>query len=262
MWKHCVIALSVIFVFNACNANSSKNQFDLAERLFKEKKYSASIYEFRKIVKKNPKSKLGIDALYRVGVIQRLYLSEPEKAIESFQALLIRTEDPDFLRKIRETIAEMYFSDFNDFDRAIPFYAALAKDSSPKNLKRDFYLYRHGRALFLMGRFEAASKSFAEIEKNFPNSSYREKASLARADAFNSQGNCEDAIEVYELLSASKESKIKNMAIFGMANCYEEIDNLDKAYDLLASIRDTYTTPHVIDLKMKKIKRRKIRRRR
>ncbi len=52
------------------------------------------------------------------------------------------------------------------------------------------------------------------------------------------------------------------MAIFGEAGCYEEHDDLDKAYELLGEIRDTYPVPSVVELKMKKIKRRKILRRR
>lgn len=262
MWKHCVLIVLLFPVFVACNANSSKNQYDLAERLFMEKKYKAAIHEFRKIVKKDPKSKLGVDALYRVGVIQHLYLQKPKLAIQSFQSLLSRTEDPELIRQVREVVAEMYFSDFNDFQQAIAFYGALVKDKSKENTKRDFYLYRYGRSLFLMGEFDRALKAFGEIEEEYPQGQFYEKARLALGDTLNSSGDCQKAIQAYEELAKSSDQKIKNMAVFGMANCYEEIDNLDKAYDLLATIKDSYSTPHVIDLKMKKIKRRKILRRR
>ncbi len=262
MWKHCLLILGIIPVLIACNANSSKNQYELAERLFMEAKYEASIHEFRKIVKKDPKSSLGIEALYRVGTIQRLYLRKPKLAIQSYKALISRSTDPQLVRKVRETIAEMYFSDFNNFGQAILYYQALVKDESTQNKKRDYFLYRLGRGMFLKGRFEEALKVFSEIETKYKFGEYYEKAMLAKADTLNSSGNCKEAIKTYELLSEKAQKNIKSLAIFGMANCYEELDNLDKAYDLLATIQNTYTTPHVIDLKMKKIKRRKILRRR
>ncbi len=257
-----MLFVTLLPILGACNAKSSKNQYDLAERLFEEKKYGASVHEFRKVVKKDPKSELGIDSLYRVGVIQRLYLHKPNLAIQSFQSLLSRTEDPDLERKIREMIGEMYFSDFNDFQQAAKLYAILVKDKSPKNKKRAFYLYRYGRALFLMGNFKQALDAFGEIEEKYSDGRFYEKARLALGDTLNSSGQCHKAIKAYEELSKSSDKKIRSMSIFGMANCYEEIDNLDKAYDLLTSIKDSYSTPYVVDLKMKKIKRRKILRRR
>ena len=54
----------------------------------------------------------------------------------------------------------------------------------------------------------------------------------------------------------------KALANFAKASCYEELDDLDKAYELFSEIKDNYPTPSVVELKMQKIKRRKILRKR
>lgn len=255
------LLLTLLFI-GGCDANSPSNQYQLAEKLFLEGKYSAAIHEFGKIVEKEPNSRLGIDSLYRIGTIQRLYLNDSKSAISSFQLLLTRTDDPELNQKARDTLGEMFFTEFSDYERAIPMYKSLVSDKIVNPLKRDFYKYRLGRSLFFMAQFDEAYAVFTDLEISNPDGDFSERAVLAQGDTLNASGKCQEAIVKYETLQKTPDHKVRSLAVFGMANCYEELDNLDKAYDLLDSIKDSYSTPHVIELKMKKIKRRKILRRR
>ncbi len=69
-------------------------------------------------------------------------------------------------------------------------------------------------------------------------------------------------LTVHELVEKLNDKELTTMAKFGSALCYEEMGNLDVAYEIFGTIRNQYPTPSIVDLKMTKIKRRKILRRR
>lgn len=244
-----------------CNANSSKNQFALAEQLFLEKKYDASIHEFDKIVQRDPQSEFGVKALQQIATIQQLYLNNADEALKTYRLLLKRSTDPNLTRETQLTIANLYFERFEDYEKAAENYLALYQ-AGPEDEEADQFLYRYGRSLFLKNHFDSAMKAYQTLREKFPRSYYSLRAELEIANALSSSGKCKEAIKKYDEVRASSRKDLRIMATFETANCYEYLDDLDTAYDLLASIQADYPNPDVVSQKMQKIKRRKILRRR
>ncbi len=254
-----VSILFILFTLTACNINSSQNQFELAEQLFKDKKYEGAAHEFQKIFEKDQGSTLGLESLYRVATIRHLYTKEPLIALKAYERLLEKTKNKEFSFRVRKIVAAMYFEKFENYRLAIRNYKILLKDFSSK-VEKDFFLYRIARSFFLLSMFDNSIKVFSRLAKLYPESKYAKKSKLAIANAMSSNGNCKYAVKQYKkLLKNEKQSEEQRSFIsFGLASCYEELDNLDKAYDLFAGIKNTYPVPSVVMLKMKKIKRRKI----
>jgi TolA-binding protein len=82
------------------------------------------------------------------------------------------------------------------------------------------------------------------------------------ANSIAAQGKCTEAIKLFDHVMGNAPKEQSALAGFGKASCFEEQDDLDKAYEIFSSIREDYPAPSVVELKMQKIKRRKILRRR
>src|SRR5690348_6560405 len=69
----------------ACTSNSARKQYLLAEKLWTDAKYAAAINEFDKVAAKDPRGKLGLQALYRSASTQMLFLSQFDEAARKFR---------------------------------------------------------------------------------------------------------------------------------------------------------------------------------
>jgi len=233
----------------------------LAERLLQDKKYEASVHEFQQIVDKEPNGDLGKDALYRVATIQHHYMNNARAAEKTYRALLKRSTDKNFNKNIQETLANIYFDAFEDYPRAVETYSALYKENI-RGDEAEYYSFKIGKALFLMSRFSEAIEFFRKQQERYPKGKYFYKAELEIGNAYSASKDCKKAVKSFDLVRSAGDAELKPLATFAEASCYEDLDVLDKAYDLFASIRGSYPVPSVVDLKMSKIKRRRILRRR
>ncbi len=259
--KFLAICLGILLL-SACNANSPETKFFLAEKLLEDKKYDAAISEFKSIVDKSPNSALGLEAQLKIAQIQHLYLGRSQGAIEAYQEYLKRTKNEAMRRDVEKTMADLQFHNFEDYDQAIASYSKLVKEnSSPK--ENEELMFRLGRAFFLKAKFEDAIKMLEYQKTRFPTGDFFWKAELEIGNSLGAtKGRCNDAIKQYDKVIAGGTKELRVLATFAKASCYEEQDELDKAYELFSSIQDEYPAPAVVDLKMQKIKRRKILRKR
>lgn len=245
----------------ACNANSPETKFLLAEKLLEDKKYEAAISEFQAIVDKGPASTLGLDAQLKVAQILHLYLGRSEAAILAYQEFLRRSKDEQLNREVERTMADLQFQSFEDYDQAIASYSKLVKENA-SGPEGEELMYRLGRAFYLKSKFEDAQKMFEFQKSRFPTGRLLWKAELELGNVLSTMGKCKDAIKQFEKVITAAPAEQKTLASFGKASCFEEQDDLDTAYEIFSSIKDTYPAPSVVDLKLKRIKRRKILRKR
>jgi TolA-binding protein len=253
--------LAGVAFLSSCNSNSPDNRYLLAERLLEDKKYEAAISEFQEIVDKSPNSPLGIEGQLKVAQIQHLYLGKTKEAVESYKKFLRRNKDEARRGEIERVLADLQFQIFENYGDAIHAYKSLF-EKDPKSPEAPYFLFNIGRAQSFQKDFDTAVKTFQQLVTDYPTSSFANRAKLEVANALNMGGKCRDAIKKYEELAKSSPGEIKVLAVFGEAECAEELDDLDTAYELLGTIKSTYPSPAVVDMKMKRIKRRKILRRR
>ncbi|MGZ3692810.1 MAG: tetratricopeptide repeat protein [Bdellovibrionota bacterium] len=240
-----------------CNANSPETKFQLAEQLLEDKKYDAAISEFQNIVDKSPNSNLGLEAELKIAQIQHLYLGRSQEAVDAYRQYLKRTKDENKKREIERILADIQFQSFENYDDAIASYTKLLKENKNETELEEL-LYRLGRSFFLKGQFADASKIFNFQKSKFPQGKYFWRAELEIGNSLSSQNKCADAIKQYDKVIVGGQKEERILASFAKAVCYEEQDDLDEAYELFSKIKDEYPAPTVVELKLQKIKRRKI----
>ncbi len=256
-----VLSIFLILGLIACNSNSPENRFHLAEKLLEDKKYDAAISEFQEIIDRAPNSSLGVDAQLKIAQIEHLYLGRTKDAVEAYQLFLRHTKDEKRRQEIERILADLQFQIFENYGDAIQAYKGLL-EKDPISPEAPYYLFNIGRSQSFQKDFDGAVKTFQQLVTDHPDSPYAARAKLEIANALNMGGRCRDALKKYDEAEKEAPEEIKVLAIFGQAECYEELDDLDKAYELLGKIKASYPSPAVVDLKMKRIKRRKILRRR
>lgn len=256
------VGLLLLLFVSACNANSPENKFLLAEKLLEDKKYDAAISEFQVIVEKSPYSPIGIESQLKIAQIQHLYLGRSEEAINAYRELLKRVKDENQKREIEKVLADLQFhSSVQGYDQAVDSYKKLIQENGFKQDAESLF-FRLGRSLFLNAKFDDAVKMFDTQKERFPNGPLYWKAELEAANSLSAKGNCTEAIKRFDRVIAEAKEDNKILAIFSKASCLEEQDELDSAYELFSSIKSSYPSPTVVELKMQKIKRRKILRKR
>jgi tetratricopeptide (TPR) repeat protein len=259
--KICAAVMAALFFLSACNANSPENRFLFAEKLLEDRKYDAAINEFQEIVDKAPNSVLGLDSQLKIAQIEHLYLGRSKEAMDAYREFLKRNKDEKKKREIEKILADLLFQNFENYDDAIVSYEKLI-EKNPGASDSEEILFRIGRALFLRSKFDEAMRAFTQQKNRFPNGEYFWRAELEIANSFSALSKCVEAIKQFDKIIASGPKDISVLASFGKAICLEEQDNLDLAYEILSGIKNAYPAPSVIELKLQKIKRRKILRKR
>lgn len=255
--------LAIFFILGliACNANSSKNKYYLAEKFLEDHKYEAAISEFQGVVDKEPFTEMGKTALLKIAQIQHLYLGHAKEAETNYELFLKRNKDLALRAEIEKILANLSFEIFEDYTKAIERYRVIL-EKYPDDKDADLFSFNIARSYFLLSKFDDAINAFSELQKKFPTSRYGARASLEIATSLATKGNCKDALKQFDKVIALQDQELMPLAKFGKSTCFEEMGELDESYELLGQIRDKYPVPSIIDLKMAKIKRRKILRRR
>ena len=71
----------------SCGLNSSKSEYVMAEKLWTEGRYKAAVLEFEKVYNRDPKGKLGRQALFRAAMTRAYFLSPISRSDSRLRAL-------------------------------------------------------------------------------------------------------------------------------------------------------------------------------
>lgn len=242
-----------------CNAPAGKNHYILAERLFNDHKYSASVDEFKKIIEADPRSHLAQQALFRIGVIQYLYLDQFQDAIKSFRQFNVVSQNKDLIYQAERSIGEIYFTKLEDYKQAIEQYKRLL-DKYPESKERDFFMLRMAKSYYGTLDFEKAIQLYKDIAKQFPKSSLGPEALYQIGNTYYTKGDIDSAIEAFQDVTLLfPNSQQAAFAQFGIGNCYEERDKLDEALEVYTKILDKHPARNVVEAKIRRLKERKSR---
>jgi TolA-binding protein len=267
-------ALAVLLaVFGAgCSVNSAKKHYVLAEKLWTDGKYSASVAEFEKVTARDPKGKLGLQALLRGATTQSLFLSEYPGALKKFRTFTETSDDPTMVWETQKQIGEILFSKLEAYDQAETHYQLLLQQH-PDAPEAPEFMFRVGRSQFYQWHFDDAVKTDTELARKYPATPWGEKAALEIGRAYftrgeQSPGDHGPGMEQYKLATEAYEKFIKSYpesplvaeAKFGIANCLEEQDQLDAAYNSYEALKASYPSPNVIEIKLARIRERKAQR--
>lgn len=239
-----------------------------------DKQYAASVAEFEKVTTKDPSGKLGIQALYRGAMTQSLFLSRFDDAIRKLKRFIELTDDPEAQWDAKVQIGEILYSKLEQYDAAATHYRALIQERPKSPLIAEFR-FRVAKASFYLRQFDVALKEFAGITQSHPKTPWAEKASYELGFTVLTKSGqqteeraglsaaYQEAIDAFDhFIKKYPQSELVPLARFGIANCLEEMDQLEAALHSYEALKATYPSPNVIEIKLARIRERQAQRRR
>ncbi len=264
------LALGVI----GCSANGAKSHYILGEKLWNDGKYAAAVSEFERATVQDTRGKIGQQALFRAAFTQVFFLSHYSEALRKLQLFVgnpINSDNPNYW-EAQKLIGEILFSKLEQYDQAIQHYQALLAKKPTEDEAAEFTV-RIGKSHFFRAEFDDALKAFREISKAHPKSSWAERAAFEVGVTLYTRGEqhpsghgqahetYQEAIDAYEaFIQKYPKSTLVPEAKFGMASCLEEMDQLDAAYNNYEAIKSTYPSPKVVQIRLARIRERKLQR--
>lgn len=271
-----LIALLALLLAS-CSPNSAKKEYVLAEKLWTDGNYAASVNEFEKVYARDPHGKLGLQALFRAATTQAFFLLQYSDAIRKYRTYAEITSDQDASWEARVQIGELLFSKLELYDEAIQHYQTLLQ-KRPNDPDAALFQFRIAKSRFFLWRFDEAIRSYRELIRVYPKTPWAEKSAYELGVTYYTRGEqggggrvgakgntgievYQDAIDAFEsFLKKYPQSPLVPQARFGIASCLEEMDQLEAAYHAYEALKSTYPSPSVIQVKLVRLRERKAQR--
>ena len=246
--------------FTACNfAPRIHKDILYAQKLVSEHKYALAIEKYKEIVEKNPPNQTQI--YYQIGDLYSSYLLQNEDAVEFYQKARDSSIDPIWMIKSEEQIAELKFSFLKDYDGAVSSYKKLTR-FVPKLARHHFYEYRLAISYINSSQLTKGFEILNSIQKNSQHDFFIQSLYEMGMYYFVRKQWAQSIAFLERYIKHEKTENKITQAKFLMANAYETMDDLKKAYDVYYSLLATYPNIEVIKNRLSSIyQRRAVRKR-
>ena len=231
------------------------NEYEAATKRWNVGDYQNAVKMYFALVKEHPYSSRADDALYWAGVTQFLYLGETEKALQTLRLLLKRYPHRDMAPSAQWYIAQIYELGYSDYGRAAEEYRKAAAFSNRE--VREKSLYSLADNLFRLGKREEARDIWIQQVTEFPNGPQSRIAFYRLGTAAFAKGDLDKAVLFYrKTLENSTDAELAIKAKYALAGCFEAADNLAEALKLYKEIEPAYANPEAIQIKIKALETR------
>lgn len=272
------VAAALLECLAGCGYDSPKSRYLLAERLWNDGKHSAAVLEFERVHSRDPRGRLGLQALFRAAITQTIYLGQHGEAVRKLRTVSEGAQDPRLGAEARKQAGEILYSRMENYEEAVTHYQGLLSGTFGAQWapdERAEFMFRVGKGYFYLSRFREAVESFQAVLRDFPGSPMAEEALFEiglchYTQGEQSPGGQQAGSGVYRTAIATFEKLIRDHpkspraveARFWIASSLEELDLLDRAYSEYEAIRKQYPSPSVVDIKLTRIRERKSQRNR
>lgn len=228
-----------------------------AQDLIHEQKYLEATNLYEKILKGLPPGKVKIKVLYQLGDLYSIHLEKFKKGIYYYEKIVESSDETLWVVKSQERIGELNFSYLRNYKKAAFYYRSLV-DIIPKLKEYDFYEFRLGLSYMEMGQYEQALKIFNEIKIN-PLHKYFVSSYYHIGLTHFKNKDWQKAVDIWReyIKREKRRDRIVNTK-FLMANAYETMENLSKAYSIYYSIQGEYPNTKVIQNRLNSVYQRKV----
>lgn len=232
-----------------------------AQSLISSQKYQQAINKYLEVLDRNPSLEAKVKILYQLGDLYSLYLNNPTKGIFYFNEVLRETDDPLWLVRTEEKIAEINYYNLRNYEESYKSYAKLT-NFRPELDRKDFYEFNMGLSLHKSNQFEEAIKVFQLITKSSNHSHYFESLFYLGLSHFQLKdwNNSTTFFKRYIRVGKRRDRIIESKYL--LANIYETTEKLKEAYDLYYSILGEYPNTKVLKNRLESIYERKVVRKR
>lgn len=256
----------------ACTVKSAREHYVVAERLWGDGNYKGAASEFERAASKDPSGVLGLQALFRASMTQTLFLDQPLDAIKNLKKYLeisAGLEGPNESFAAKLLLGEIMFNKLGQYEQVITHYQGMLLER-PSTPEAPELMFRIAKSNLFLWQFERAVDLFEDLRKKYPKSPQAERAAYeigvsyftGGEQKFSAEGEAgidafQSAITAFQaFLKAYPRSALRDDAKLMMANCYEELDQLPDAYQLLKEIEPVHSARNLVRLRMRRIEQR------
>lgn len=231
-----------------------------AQSLISEQKYKEAVGKYQEILEENPKDELEVKILYQIGDLYSIYLFENEASLPFYRNILKISQDPLWQVKTIERLAEINFTFLKKYGVSEGYYNTLA-NYRPRLTNHNFYLFRLGLSQYEGHSYKEAIKTLNKVQS--VKSDYSVQALFYLGLTYFQTKQWSRAISFWnEYIGRESRSDKIIEAKFLLANAYESMERLKKAYSLYYSLLGPYPNTEVIQNRLKAIYERRVARKR
>lgn len=232
-----------------------------AQEYIQSREYQKAAARYEDILKESLAQDIRLKINYQLAELYSTYLNDQPKALKYYSIIKKEADDPLWMVKAEEKIADINFFYLNNYAVAIDSYLRLTQ-FEPRLNRYDFYRYRLGLSYLNTNKFAEAIDVFEKIQKDV-NGEYYAKTYYYIGLVYYQQKEWIKAIAFWrEYLKLEKQLDQIVNAKFFMANAYEMLEELKIAYDIYYSIVSQYPYPEVIQNRLNSIYKRRLARKR
>ncbi|MBT3234741.1 MAG: tetratricopeptide repeat protein [Bdellovibrionales bacterium] len=254
--------LFFFLITSSCDFSSQLHNTILdAQQLVSTQSYPEAVLLYEKILDSNPSVDIKLKISYQLGELYSTYMGNYRQAIIHFSNVKKFSKDPLWSIRAEEKIGEICFVYLKDYSCATLSYKKLS-NITPRLKMVDFYLYRLGLSYVKNSEILLAQRILNRISRDAGHE-YNLEAQYELGLLEFHQKRWKSAI-IHWRKYLSRETKRESVVRvkFMIANAYEMLEELKKAYDIYYSILGEFSNPKVIKNRLNSIYARKVARKR
>lgn len=256
------VLLAAFMMLYSCDFTPPINRKIIdAQNYITEQEYGKAAYLYEDILKSNPSEELRLKICYQLGELYSIYLGQYKKAVYYYTEVKELTEDPLWLIKTEEKLADVNYNYLKNYKDAIKNYERLSK-FTPKLKNYDYFQLQIALADYFLNNKDAALTQLTKIQSD-PNHEFFIRSFYYVGLIYFEQKDFSKALYVWqEYLKRETKKEYIVQTKFMVANAYESTENLKMAYDIYYSIANDYPNPDVIQNRLNSLYSRRVSRRR
>lgn len=222
-----------ILVAPACNS-SSRQMLEQAEARWREGNYDDAIKLNTLLYKRDHGGKFAPQALLNIGNIYYLNLRKLKDAVEYYNRLVEEYPGGPEEYKARLQLAAIYANEIGDLNQAISEYDHILQ--MPRVENRQEIEFQRANTFFRRDDYTGALRELRRIEESGVTGHLADQISLKIGNIYQIQNRYDDALPLFEKVSASPCIECRRRAIVHMMETYESQRDFDRAIEAIRKL--------------------------
>lgn len=227
-----------------------------AERAIFNQDYPAAIKVLNQIIADGPDTSRALEAARRGARVAHFETKDYAVAVDFYKHIVLRSTNPDERKTAQRYIAQIQFENLQDFNQSVFEYEKLLKlDHRPEEAFR--YRLNLAKSQLQMNNIDQA---VAEIDILLSQKHANEEifeARVLKANTLVAAKRMPEAVGAWQgiLKEFPEKSKKENVAL-NLVVLYEDMKDFTKAIQVLEAMREGYSHPDFLDVRIKRLRER------
>lgn len=237
-------------------APQEAREYEQAQKEIERGHFRSALSHIDKVVLRVPGEELALKAARDGARISFFEVKDYQKAAEYNRQIVLSSKDPLERKLAQKQIADIYFTQLNDYSKAIieiNKLLAMIDDSA----ERAKYKMSVARAYYYQNNFSQAENEANEFLRITKDEKQRFDLTMLKGNIALAQKDLPKAIEIYKsVLRDFPNISQKESVALTLAVCYEENKDYKKAIETLEFLKKTHPMPEYIDVRIKRLQAR------